>query len=184
MNTRLLLVLLGLAGIAYYFRDKISQAVSTGITTMNDPLPKLIERFEGRRNFVYKDSAGNPTIGVGHKIILPQEQYLLAFTPQNPAPDSLIDKLFDADISGAKGLVDSQVKVQLNPNQYAALVSFAFNLGGPQFIHSSTLRLLNQGDMKGAADAMLLWNKSGGQPILTSRREAERDIFNAPVMTA
>ena len=41
------------------------------------------------------------------------------------------------------------------------------------------LRLLNQGDYRGAADQLLRWDKAGGQALagLTRRRRAERALF-------
>ncbi len=180
MKNNLLLWLLGLAGVAFVFRDKLREKLVTGAIALNDPTRKLIERFEGRRNYAYKDSAGKWTIGVGHLIRLPEEQSLLNYTQQNPAPAAVIDKLFDQDSTDAKGIVASQVKVPLNENQRAALVSFAFNIGSGNFLKSTVLRKLNEGDFNAAADAMLLWNKAAGKPVLTARREQERTLFNSP----
>ncbi|WP_049012749.1 lysozyme, partial [Citrobacter freundii] len=44
---------------------------------------------------------------------------------------------------------------------------------------STLLRKLNDGDVKGAADEFLRWNKAGGKVLngLTRRREAERALF-------
>ncbi|MCD9436513.1 lysozyme, partial [Klebsiella pneumoniae] len=44
---------------------------------------------------------------------------------------------------------------------------------------STLLKKLNAGDIKGAADEFLRWNKSGGKVLngLTRRREAERALF-------
>ena len=41
------------------------------------------------------------------------------------------------------------------------------------------MRRLNAGDVQGAADQFLRWNKAGGQVLrgLTRRREAERELF-------
>ncbi|MGI1239453.1 glycoside hydrolase family protein [Klebsiella quasipneumoniae subsp. similipneumoniae] len=38
---------------------------------------------------------------------------------------------------------------------------------------------MNAGDVKGAADAFLSWNRSGGKVMagLTNRRKAEREVF-------
>jgi lysozyme len=44
------------------------------------------------------------------------------------------------------------------------------------------VRRLNAGDVKGAAEAFLLWNKVHGRALagLTRRREAERKLFLTP----
>lgn len=75
--------------------------------------------------------------------------------------------------------VRKHVKVTLNQNQYDALVSLVYNIGGANFKASKLLQKLNQGDYKGAAEEFLKWNKSGGKVMdgLTKRRRLERDLF-------
>ncbi|MDP1691044.1 MAG: lysozyme [Burkholderiaceae bacterium] len=74
-------------------------------------------------------------------------------------------------------------KVALDDGQFAALVSFAFNCGSANLATSTLLRRLNSGDLAGAADQFLLWNrarKNGALvelPGLTRRRRAERAMF-------
>lgn len=69
-------------------------------------------------------------------------------------------------------------------NQFAALVSFAFNAGVGSLQKSTLLRKLLAGDVAGAADQFLVWNKArNGQGVLvelaglTRRRRAERALF-------
>jgi lysozyme len=59
------------------------------------------------------------------------------------------------------------------------MLSLAYNIGPGAFSGSSVLKRFNQGDMQGAADAFLMWNKGGGKVLkgLTRRREAERELF-------
>lgn len=75
--------------------------------------------------------------------------------------------------------VNSQVKVQLNQNQFDALVSLCFNIGKGAFKGSTLLRLLNQGDYSGAADEFSKWRISNGvvNPVLVARRAEERALF-------
>jgi lysozyme len=79
--------------------------------------------------------------------------------------------------------VDSLVKVSLNDNQYAAIVSFAFNLGVGNLKQSTLLKKLNAGDFAGAANEFAKWNKAGGKVLagLTRRRAAEAELFRRPV---
>ena len=69
--------------------------------------------------------------------------------------------------------------VELTQGQFDALVSFAYNVGSRALSTSTLLKKLNAGDIKGAADEFLRWNKSGGKvmPGLTNRRKAERALF-------
>jgi len=71
------------------------------------------------------------------------------------------------------------VKVDLNDNQFSALVSFCYNVGPRALFESTLLRLLNQGKYQEAADQFLRWDKAGGQvlPGLSRRRRAERSLF-------
>jgi GH24 family phage-related lysozyme (muramidase) len=65
----------------------------------------------------------------------------------------------------------------LNANQYGALVSWAFNVGGGNVQSSTLLRRLNAGEAPNTVIAQELpkWNQAGGQvlPGLVRRRAAE-----------
>jgi LysM repeat protein len=79
-------------------------------------------------------------------------------------------------------VVANNVKVPLTQNQFDALVSFAYNIGEGAFLDSTALRKINAGDLAGGAEAMKLFNKSGGQVIqgLVNRRNDEVRLFNTP----
>ena len=67
-----------------------------------------------------------------------------------------------------------------SPSQLAAMVSLAYNIGDEAFRKSSVLRLFNQGQTLGAADAFLMWVNAGGVKNvsgLVNRRKAERKFF-------
>ncbi len=95
--------------------------------------------------------------------------------------------LLKNEVASFEKVVKDSVKVPLTQNQFDALVSFSFNIGKPGFAGdanhraSTTLTRLNQGDYKGAAEAMKLWNKSGGQVVqgLINRRNSEVNQFNS-----
>lgn len=63
--------------------------------------------------------------------------------------------------------------------QLGALVSFAYNEGLGALAKSTLLKKLQKGDIEGAADEFLKWNKSNGKVLrgLTRRRRAERAMF-------
>ena len=77
-------------------------------------------------------------------------------------------------------VVADNVKVPLTQNQFDALVSFAYNVGEGAFKGSTALRKINAGDLSGGAQAMKLFNKSGGGVMqgLVNRRNDEVALFN------
>lgn len=71
------------------------------------------------------------------------------------------------------------VRVELNQSQFDALASFVYNVGIGNFEDSTLLRLINSGDMEGAAGQFKRWNKAGGLVMkgLDRRRYAEAYVF-------
>lgn len=67
---------------------------------------------------------------------------------------------------------------RLTDGQRVAFVDAAYNIGVPAFCGSSMARRANAGDIAGACDALLLWNKVGGREVagLTKRRQREREL--------
>lgn len=132
----------------------------------------LIKSFEGLRLEKYKDAVGKWTIGYGH-LILPNESFSHAISEADA------DALLRHDLEMTESGVHKLVTVDLNQNQFDALVAFTFNLGAGNLQTSTLLKLLNQGEYAQAADQFLRWNKAGGKVLagLTRRREAERALF-------
>ena len=63
--------------------------------------------------------------------------------------------------------------------EFDAMVCLAYNIGLGNFKGSSLVRRFNMGNMSGAADAFLMWDKAGGKTMrgLVRRRAAERALF-------
>lgn len=131
---------------------------------------KLIKDFEGLRLTAYQDSVGVWTIGYGSTLNINRGMVI----SEKEAEQRLLE-----DLRIAESDVNRLVKVSLTSNQFSALVSFVFNLGGSAFADSTLLRLLNAGKYKEAADQLLRWNKAGKTELegLTRRRKAERELF-------
>jgi lysozyme len=68
---------------------------------------------------------------------------------------------------------------QLSQGQFDACASLAFNIGLGAFERSTLLRMIRAGEMDGAAEQFLRWDKSGGKvlPGLIARRRREREMF-------
>lgn len=134
----------------------------------------LIKHFEGFYPKAYKCPAGVWTIGYGHTGLQHNDGTVRQF---RMVTEKEAVELLAYDMNQFEHRVNALVRVPLNDDQFAALVSFDFNTGK---LHSSTLlKKLNRQDFKGAADEFLKWNKAGGKVLrgLTRRRESERNLF-------
>lgn len=135
----------------------------------------LIKQFEGCKLTAYQDSVGVWTIGYGWTQPVDGKPIRAGMTIKQQTAERLLKTglvSYESDVSRL-------VKVGLTQGQFDALVSFAYNVGARALSTSTLLKKLNAGDIKGAADEFLRWNKSGGKvmPGLTNRRKAERALF-------
>lgn len=80
------------------------------------------------------------------------------------------------------GKVAPLVKVQVNKNEGAALLLFAYNLGVGNLNASTLLKKLNEGDRVGAAGQFERWVNANGKKLagLVKRRAAEKELFLTP----
>jgi lysozyme len=136
---------------------------------------------EGRRRLIkregcilkaYKDSVGVWTIGVGHTA---------SAGPPIPIPGLTItaaeaDEMLTRDLRQYETPIERALKVPVSQNEFDALVSICFNVG-PKFGSSTCIKRLNAGDRKGAAEAIMLWNKP---PEIIGRRRTEYEQFKTP----
>ena len=132
----------------------------------------IIQEFEGCRLDAYQDSVGVWTIGYGHTKTAKKGMRI----DRREANRLLLEDV----ARHAKG-VASLLKVDVNQNQFDALVSFAFNLGVGALSKSTLLRKLNNGDAVGAAAEFSRWVYAGGKKLngLVRRRDAERKLFES-----
>ena len=130
----------------------------------------LIKRFEGCKLQAYKCSAGVPTIGYGSTRGVTMDMEI----SQDRAEALLLE-----DIADFEEEVNKCVKVPLEQNQFDALVSWTFNLGGANLKASTMLKKLNSGEYEEVPAQMKRWNKAGGKVLqgLIRRREAEALLF-------
>jgi lysozyme len=150
---------------------------------------ELLKQWEGFESKVYKDSAGLPTIGVGHLITKSEKTsgaIVINGLPvqyANGLTDQQVLDLLGQDVQPAEQSVNNGVKVALDQNQFDALVSFTFNTGTAAFSSSTLLKVLNQGEYNQVPDQLRRWNKAGGQvvPGLVNRRENEIKLWNGQI---
>lgn len=136
----------------------------------------LIAR-EGRRLHAYRDSVGIWTIGIGHTSAAgpPLVTPGLVLTPAE------CDAVFDRDAVRFVAAVRAAVTRPVPQHSFDALVSLCFNIGPAAFGRSTLVRRLNDGDVEGAAEAMMMWNRPAA---LIPRRGGEQDQFRTPYAVA
>ncbi len=132
----------------------------------------LIKHFEGLRLKAYADSGGLPTIGFGRTRGVKLGDIIT---------EAEAEMFFEQDLGEAANHVIRLTRVVLSDNQFAALVSFVFNLGPTNLRDSTLLRKLNQGNYGAAARNFPKWVMCKGQmlPGLKKRRDAERLLFES-----
>ncbi len=137
---------------------------------------RLIQSFEGFSAEPYQDPVGVWTIGYGTTYTETGERITAHHgrVTKAEATDLLL-----MGVDEAEQAVRRSIKVFLTSNQFDALTSFTYNVGGGA-LQRSTLRMkLNRSQYARAANELLRWNKAGGNVLrgLTRRRAAERSLF-------
>ena len=126
----------------------------------------LIKKFEGCELEAYQDVVGVWTIGYGHTKDVRQGMSIT----KEQADNMLINELDEYCDH-----VEKAVTVDLNQNQFDALVSWTYNLGPTNLNASTMLKVLNNKDFDEVPAQIKRWNKAGGKVLegLVRRREAE-----------
>lgn len=153
---------------------------------MTDDGKNLLIQLEDIRCEVYPDSAGLPTIGVGHlltkdelssgKIWVGEKcfDYRAGLTEQQAI------ELMEADVAPRSEAVRALVKAPLPDHRMDALTIFAFNIGLEAFRKSTLLQKVNAGEFNEVPAQLRRWVYAGGKKIagLVNRREAEIRLWN------
>jgi Phage-related lysozyme (muraminidase) len=132
----------------------------------------LIKKYEGLRLKAYKCPAGVWTIGYGHTGADVAEG--LEITEERA------DELLLSDIAQFENHVNSVVESTIKQNQFDALVSFAFNLGGLSLKNSTLLKRVNANPIDPAiSDELKRWVNEKGKPLagLVKRRAEEAELY-------
>ena len=130
----------------------------------------LIKKFEGCELEAYKCAAGVWTIGFGSIKGVKQGDTIT----QEEADNLLLHEMDEYE-----GYINDAVNVDLNQNQFDALVAWVFNLGPSNLSSSTLLTRINNKDWDDVPAQIKRWNKAGGKVLqgLIRRREAEALLF-------
>lgn len=136
----------------------------------------LIKEFEGCKLKAYQCSAKKWTIGFGNTFYEDGSPVLPGHAITQDKANKLFELIADEFASKVAKLVPSHIA----PNQFGALVSFAYNCGIVNLQKSTLLKKVNANpnDLTIRAE-FLKWNKAGGKVLtgLTRRREAESNLY-------
>lgn len=139
---------------------------------------RLIKQWEGKHLRAYQgaaDRTGLLTIGYGHTSAAGAP----VVTEGMVITDAEAEQILIRDLAKVEADVERLVKVPLNDNQFAVLVSFTFNLGAGALAGSTLLRKLNAGDYDAIPAELMKWVNSAGKRRqgLVNRRAAEAGLW-------
>jgi lysozyme len=156
------------------FKTRVVATVFAAIAAIAAP---FVVHFEGSVSTGYADPVGIPTICVGHTgadVRVGQK-----------ATQAECDAWLRDDLTIAYADVVRCIRVQLRPNEAAALTSFALNVGGDALCSSTLARLANAGMPALTWCAELdRWVFAQGQrlPGLVKRRATERELCEGRIL--
>ena len=137
----------------------------------------LIKKYEGLKLEPYLCPANVPTIGYGATYYLDERKVSM--------DDSKITELYAEELLLSmltryeKG-VERYVQVEINQNQFDALVSFAYNLGLGALKESTLLKKVNSNPCdENISYQFNRWTKAGGKELsgLVKRRKEEGHLY-------
>tara|TARA_Y100001938_G_scaffold133358_1_gene192626 strand:+ start:2311 stop:2769 length:459 start_codon:yes stop_codon:yes gene_type:complete len=130
----------------------------------------LIKKFEGCKLEAYKCPAGKWTIGFG---------FTKGVKEGDTWSQSHAEYMLDVELEEYEGYINDLVNIQLNQNQFDALVAWIYNLGPTNFRTSTLRKKLSPETMDEVPREIRRWNKANGEVLqgLVRRREAEALLF-------
>jgi lysozyme len=130
----------------------------------------LIKRWEGLKLKAYLCPANVWTIGYGHTTNV---------TPGMEITEEQAEELLRKDLEVFEAVILNNVVVELTEHQFAALVSWAYNVGAGAVRRSTLLKKLNAGDYDSVPAQLARWNRVNGRVVqgLTNRRAAEAGLW-------
>lgn len=136
----------------------------------------IIKKFEGCKLSSYKCQAGIWTIGWGNTYYENGSKV----QPDDSITQARAEALLLLTVTKFWKETKKVVKSNVNDNQFAALVSFSYNLGIGALNKSTLLKLVNANpNDKQIAHEFMKWVNAGGKPSngLINRRRAELHLY-------
>jgi lysozyme len=134
--------------------------------------------FEGVRLTAYQDGGGLWSIAYGSR-------YMVGGVPVKPGDTITVAQahiLLGVELQTAMHAVNTMVTAPLTQGQAEACADFCFNVGAGSFQHSTLLKLINAGNMTGAAGQFDLWVHDAHGVVesgLVRRATARKALFQS-----
>lgn len=164
---KLIFAILGITILAKFLKHMDKSGAS---------ITDLIKQFEGVSLKAYKDIAGIWTIGHG-LTTYPDGKKV---QPGDTITQEQADQYFKQTLQRFAQGVENAVKQPITNNQFAALVSFAYNVGLGAFQKSTLLKKVNANpNDPEIRNQFMRWIYAGGKPVrgLVNRRTAEANLY-------
>jgi lysozyme len=131
----------------------------------------LIKRFEGLRLKAYLCPGDVWTIGYGHTA---------GVTAGMVIDEDEAHRLLREDVANTERAISNMIRVAMTDDQFAALTSWAFNVGSGAARGSSLRKRLNAGDYDAIPTELAKWRMAGGKVSngLVRRRAAEAEMWS------
>jgi len=136
----------------------------------------LVGQWEGLRTQAYRDVIGVWTVCYGEtKGVEPGDRYTKAEC----------DQMLERELRAYAAGLGKCLKAELPEGAATAFLSWSYNVGTGAACKSTLVRKANAGDLFGACDELLRWNRAGGRvvPGLSNRRKDEHRLCVASLQS-
>lgn len=149
--------------------SKLKKGLIAGSVALTMLATGVISQFEGRELRAYKDIVGVWTICDGET---------KGVKPGDTATPAECDSMLAKNLVIYEQGLDRCLTAPVPGKSKVAFLSWTYNVGIGAACKSTLVRKANAGDIRGACDQLLVWDKAGGRVVkgLTNRRKAEREL--------
>lgn len=127
-----------------------------------------VSMWEGKSNDPYKDIVGVATVCYGETKV----------SMRRYSDEECRAMLEESLVGYARPVLERNPELAGHPNQLAATVSLAYNIGPANYRKSTVAKRFSAGQWRSACDNFLAWQYAGGKPVkgLLNRRRHEREL--------
>lgn len=150
---------------------KLDPATNDATFSLVEPtIVPFIKKWEGFRETEYRCPAGKLTVGYGH-VKLPNEELPYILTEEKAT------ELLKGDLRKVHAFLVSDLKgLDINPNLYAAVLSFVFNLGVGAFRDSTLRTVIKNKEFDRVPSELFRWVMAGSKVLLGLQRRRLDEI--------